>query len=71
LVYLLAIGGMAIGGVLAGRMALAVYFAIGGLAASLAFAFGGLVIAPSSIGATGVDPEFMRLLEKWLPGLDR
>lgn len=66
---LLAIGGVAVGGIAVGGLALALFLAVGGLAASLAYAVGGLALAPHSIGATGVDPDLLRLLERWLPDL--
>jgi len=52
-----ALGGAALGGVIA----------FGGLAVSLGYAVGGLALAPHFLGGNGVDPEFMRLLEKWFP----
>jgi hypothetical protein len=36
---------------------------------SLVYALGGVALAPHAIGGTGVDPEFVRMFEKWLPGL--
>ncbi len=65
----LALGGIAMGGVALGGLALAIYFAAGGLAISALYAIGGLALAPHALGATGADPEFLRLLEKWWPGI--
>jgi hypothetical protein len=66
---LFALGGVAVGGVALGGVALAIYLAAGGLAISLSYAIGGLALAPHAIGSTGADPEFVRLLEKWWPGI--
>ncbi len=66
---LLALGGIAVGGAALGGMALAVFFAVGGMAISLGYAIGGLALAPHAIGASGVDPEFVRRLETWFPAL--
>jgi hypothetical protein len=76
---LFAIGGIAAGGLTLagisvayaafGGMALGIYAAVGGLAISLNYAIGGLAIAPHAIGATGVDPEAVRWLESWWPGI--
>ncbi len=64
-----AIGGVAIGGLAFGGMALGVFLAAGGMALSFMYAIGGLAIAPHAIGASGADPEFVKILEKWLPGI--
>lgn len=64
---LFAIGGIAIGGIAFGGMALALFLAVGGMAVSLMYALGGLAVAPHAIGASGIDPDFARLLERWLP----
>jgi hypothetical protein len=66
---LFAFGGIAIGGLAVGGLALAFMLALGGMAISTAYAIGGMALAPHTIGATGVDPEFLRLLEKWFPAL--
>ena len=66
---LCALGGIAIGGVSLGGMALALYLAAGGMAVSLQYAIGGMALAPRAISALGADPEFVRLLERWFPGL--
>jgi hypothetical protein len=63
-------GGVAIGGVALGGMALALYLAVGGLAVSMAYAIGGLAIAPHTISSLGVDQEFLRQIEKWIPALE-
>jgi hypothetical protein len=68
---LLAFGGIAIGGVAVGGLALAFMFALGGMAISTAYAIGGMALAPYTIGATGVDAEFLRSLEKWFPEIYR
>ena len=52
-----AVGGLALGGA----------FAIGGLAISLAYAIGGLALAPHYIGGNGIDPEFLRLMQRLFP----
>lgn len=64
-----ALGGVAIGGVAMGGLAVALGLAAGGLAVSTMYAIGGLALAPHAIGSMGVDPEFVRLLEKWWPGI--
>ncbi len=66
---LFALGGVAVGVAAFGGLALAVYLAVGGAALSLMYAVGGLALAPHAIGSTGADPEFLRQLEKWLPGI--
>ena len=55
---LAAAGGLAVGGVLA----------IGGGALSLMYAIGGLALAPHYLGGNGIDPEFLKLLERLFPG---
>jgi hypothetical protein len=50
-----AFGGMAVGG----------YLAIGGAALSLVYAFGGLALAPHALGGNRLDPEMLRMLERW------
>lgn len=69
-VGLFVFGGLAIGGVALGGMALALYLAAGGLAVSMVYAIGGLAIAPHAISSMGVDPEFLRQIEKWIPALE-
>ena len=66
---LVALGGLAVGGAAFGGVALALWLAVGGLAASLQYAIGGLALAPHAIGSTGADPEFLRTLERWWPGI--
>jgi len=66
---LLAVGGVAVGVAAFGGLALALYLAMGGLALSLHYAIGALALAPHAIGSTGVDPEFLRRLERWCPGI--
>jgi hypothetical protein len=66
---LFAFGGIAVGGVALGGIALAVYLAAGGLAISTMYAIGGLALAPHAISSAGADPEFVRQLEKWWPGI--
>ncbi|MGD8402837.1 MAG: zinc ribbon domain-containing protein [Anaerolineales bacterium] len=64
-------GGLAIGIIAAGGgLALGGAFAIGGAAISLMYAIGGLALAPHFIGGNGIDPEFLRLLNQWLPGME-
>ena len=65
----LALGGVAIGGITLGGMSLALFFAVGGAAISAMYAIGGLALAPHALGGTGADPELLRLLGQWLPGL--
>lgn len=67
---LIAFGGLAVGGVALGGMALALYLAVGGLAVSTMYAIGGAALAPHAISSLGVDPEFLRQLEKWIPALE-
>ena len=55
-----ALGGGAIGGVIA----------VGGLAVSLGYAMGGLALAPHFMGGNGVEAEFLRLLNRWFPGME-
>jgi hypothetical protein len=62
-------GGIAIGGVALGGMAAGILLAAGGMAVSTLYAIGGLALAPHTISGSGIDPEFVRLLEEWLPGL--
>jgi hypothetical protein len=66
---LFAIAGVAVGGVALGGLALALYLAAGGVAVSTMYALGGLALAPHAIGSTGADPEFVRQLEGWWPGI--
>jgi hypothetical protein len=66
---LVTLAGIAVGWVAFGGIALALYLAVGGMAISLMYAIGGLALAPHTIGPTGVDPEFVRMLGKWLPGI--
>ena len=66
---LLAVGGMAVGAAALGGLALALYLAVGGLAISLQYAIGALALAPYAISSTGVDPEFLRRLERWWPAI--
>ncbi len=66
---LLAMGGVAVGGATFGGVSLGLYLALGGLAISLQYAIGGLALAPHALGGTGVDPELLRILERWLPGI--
>lgn len=65
---LFALGGLALGGVTLGGLSLGLFIALGGLAVSAGYAIGGLALAPHFIGGNGADPEFLRLLERWLPG---
>jgi hypothetical protein len=68
------IGGLVLGGVAAGVAAIggfsiAVYLAVGGVALSTMYAIGGLALGVHVLGATGADPEVMRMLERWWPGI--
>ena len=65
-----ALGGLSIGILAAaGGLAVGGAFAIGGAALSLMYAIGGLALAPHFIGGNGIDPEFLRLLERLFPSL--
>ncbi len=64
-----ALGGLAVGGVALGGVALALYLAAGGMAVSVAYAVGGLALAPHAIGSMGADPDFVRQLGEWWPGI--
>ena len=68
-VGLLALGGLAAGGIAAGGLSIGILFAAGGLALSALYAVGGIAIAPHAISSLGSDPNFVRLLESWFPGL--
>jgi hypothetical protein len=63
----LALGGLALGGFSIGGLAVGLLFAGGGMAVSTLYAMGGLALAPHAIGATGTDPEFLRLLQTLFP----
>jgi hypothetical protein len=65
------VGGLAIGIIAAlGGGAVGGLIAFGGLAVSLQYAIGGLALAPHFMGGNGFDPEFLRLLQKWFPGMN-
>ena len=66
---LVTLGGLAIGGIALGGMDLGAFLAVGGLAISLMYAIGGGAIAPFAISGAGVDPEFLRQLERLFPGI--
>jgi hypothetical protein len=68
-VGLITFAGLAFGGIALGGVAFGAVMAVGGLAVSLLYAIGGAAIAPYTISAAGVDPEFLRQFENWLPGL--
>ena len=63
----LVFGGVAVGGVAIGGLSIAFWLAVGGLAISSQYAIGGLALGLHTIGGTGVDPEFLRKLERWWP----
>jgi len=65
---LMALGGLALGGITLGGFSMGLLLAVGGFAVSAAYAIGGFVLAPHFIGGNGVDPEFLRLLQRWFPG---
>jgi hypothetical protein len=67
---LFALGGLALGGVTLGGVSIGLLIALGGLAVSGGYAIGGLALAPHFLGGNGVDPEFLRLLERWFPGFE-
>ncbi len=61
-----ALGGIAIG--LAGAFGGLVfggYLATGGVALSLVYALGGLALAPHALGGNRLDPEMLRMFERW------
>lgn len=64
-----ALGGLALGGVTLGGVSIGLLVAFGGLAISAGYAIGGLALAPHFMGGNGADPVFLRLLEKWFPGI--
>jgi hypothetical protein len=66
---IVAFGGLAIGGLALGGVALALYVAAGGLALSTAYAIGGMALAPHALSGVGADPELIRLIERWWPGI--
>jgi hypothetical protein len=68
---ILAIGGVALGHFALGGCALAVSVAVGGMAIAGNVAVGGMAIAPHTIGATGVDPEAVKFLSKYLPNIEK
>ena len=65
---LFALGGLALGGVTLGGLSIGLFAALGGLAISGMYAIGGLALAPHYLGGNGIDPEFLRMLEKLFPG---
>jgi hypothetical protein len=67
----LAIGGVALGHVALGGCAVAVSIAVGGLAVAGKVAVGGLAVAPHTIGGNGIDPEAVRILKEYIPGIDK
>jgi hypothetical protein len=62
----LALGGAAVGAVAVGGAAFGWYWAFGGLAVALGYAVGGLAFARHTISGSGVDPEVVRALERYL-----
>jgi hypothetical protein len=59
-------GGVAVGLAAAfGGVAFGGYLAIGGVALSLVYALGGLALAPHALGGNRLDPELLRMLERW------
>ena len=65
---LFAMGGLAMGGIAIGGLGLGLV-AVGGIAVG-GVALGGLAVSTMyAIGAAGADPEFVRQLEKWAPGI--
>jgi hypothetical protein len=66
---LLALGGIAAGIAATGGIALALCFAVGGLAVSKGIAIGGLAVGAQVVSGTRSDPELLRQLERWLPGI--
>lgn len=66
---LVAIGGVALGYASFGGLAVATSLAAGGMAVSGLYAMGGMAVAPHTISPMGVDPEMLRMLERWWPAL--
>ncbi len=63
---LVTLGGIAIGIAAAfGGLAVGGYMAIGGAALSLMYALGGLALAPHALGGNRLDPEMLRMFERW------
>ena len=63
---LVALGGFALGIAAAfGGVAIGGYLAIGGVAISLVYALGGMAVAPHALGGNRLDPEMLRMLERW------
>jgi hypothetical protein len=52
-----------------GGLAVAVYLAAGGMAVAVSYAIGGMAVAQHTISPAGVDPEAVRLLETFWPGI--
>ena len=67
-VGMFALGGLALGGITLGGVFIGALLAVGGLSISTAYAIGGLALAPHIIGGNGIDPEFVRLIERLFPG---
>jgi len=65
-VGLVALGGIAVGIAAAfGGLVVGGYLAIGGAAFSLMYALGGLALAPHALGGNRLDPEMLRMFERW------
>lgn len=63
---LVALGGIAVGIAAAfGGLAVGGYLAMGGAALSLMYALGGLALAPHALGGNRLDPEMLRMFERW------
>jgi hypothetical protein len=65
----LALGGIALGGAALGGIAVALYLAIGGVAVSRMYALGAVALGSRVVSALRSDPELLRRVERWLPGL--
>ena len=63
------LGGVALGVLTLGGCSIGLIFAAGGVAFSLMYAIGGLALAPHALGPLGADPQLVRWLSRWLPGL--
>jgi len=66
---ILGLGGVALGVLALGGVGVGLVFAAGGMAFSLMYAIGGLALAPHALGPLGADPQLLRWLARWLPGM--
>ena len=52
-----------------GGLSLGVFVAAGGLAISFGYAIGGLAIGARTLSGAGADPDLVRWLSRWWPGI--